>query len=552
MWRQPCTGDAATFTNSTIANMPSIAHCFLVLVVVAMCGMPPAAAQLTLQRYDSLAGIYYYTYNYPSVDHDGRPITLSALMCLPRITNPSADGGNDGGECFNNVVIACHATITSNKECPSSRLDDVGLVNDIAVMTGYASARGGAWSKPVDDPTCRNIVIMPDYQGYGVSKQSVHPYLNQELTAKQVLDATAYGLEQLRAGAFAADDSQTRALATSATHGMRHDWGTIAIGVSQGAAVALATQRYAEQNQLDTELRLRGSICADGPYDPIATLRFYTSEHSYHQKDIVTMPVAVAMLVKGLLECDPLMAGHRLEDYFSPEFIQTGIFQWIDNKSNPELEKTASEITRALYRLCRDGGNGLTTSQCRQLFPDYGHSLIRGYHAYGDLRRMLTDDAYHYLSNADSLSSTPEPGSAMHDLHLALMRNTITTDWMPAHPVALFHSTHDTVVPFDNFESAHRAFGEGCTLHVDTTSTSDHVDACREFLVNLTGTSPAERFIKLLCNHHGSDAVSDIHIDSPHGAADGIVYDLKGRVLPGVPQHEPYIRNRRIVLPSGR
>ena len=472
-------------------------------------------------------------------------------MCIPRITNPSTDGGYDGGECFNNVVIACHATITSNKECPSSRPDNIGLVNDIAVMTDYASVRSGVWSKPVDDPTCRNIVIMPDYQGYGVSKQSVHPYLNQELTAKQVLDATFYGLEQLYDGAFTADDSQTWAIATSATHGMRHDWGTIAIGVSQGAAVALATQRYAEQNQLDTPLRLRGSICADGPYDPLATLRFYTSEHPFHQKDIVTMPVAVAMLVKGLLESDPLMSTHQLEDYFSSEFVQTGIFQWIDNKANPDMEMTASEITRALYRLCRNGGNGLTASQCRKLFPDYGYSLIHGYHAYGDLRHMLTGEAYHYLSNADSLERMPVGGNAMQDLHLALLRNTITADWIPSHPVALFHSTDDTVVPFENFKSAYHTFNDWCTLHVDTTSTSDHVDACREFLVNLAGTSPAERFIKLLCNHHGSDAVSDIHIDSPHNTADGTIYDFNGRILPAAPQDMPYIRDRRIMLPTG-
>lgn len=516
-----------------------------------MCSCLPAAAQLTLQRYDSLTGIYSYTFNYQSIDHEGNPITLSALMCLPRITNPSTDGGRDGGECFNNVVIACHATITSNKECPSSRPDNLSVVNDVAVMTNYAAARNGILSKPVDDPTCRNIVIMPDYQGYGISKQSVHPYLNQELTAKQVLDATFYGLEQLYAGAFTANGSQTRELATSATHGMRHDWSTIAIGVSQGAAVALATQRYAEQNQLDTPLRFRGAICADGPYDPLATLRFYTSEHPYHKKDIVTMPVAVAMLVKGLVESDTLMRSHRLEDYFSTEFIQTGIFQWIDNKGDSDLEMTTSEITRAIYRLCRNGGNRLSASQCRQIFPDYGYSLIHGYHAYGNLRYMLTEKAYHYLSNPDSLNRTPLGGNAMQDLHLALMRNTITADWIPTHPVALFHSTEDTVVPFDNFESAYHAFSDRCTLHVDTTSTSDHVDACREFLVSLTGTSPAERFIQILCSHHDSDAVNDVHIDSPQHVDDENIYDLNGRMLPAVPHDMPYIRNHRIMLPTG-
>jgi hypothetical protein len=31
---------------------------------------------------------------------------------------------------------------------------------------------------------CYNLVIMPDYEGYGVTRSHAHPYLYQELTAR--------------------------------------------------------------------------------------------------------------------------------------------------------------------------------------------------------------------------------------------------------------------------------------------------------------------------------------------------------------------------------
>ena len=115
---------------------------------------------------------HLYSYTYPSVDADGNAVTLSSLMAVPTkmIWDDFAKP--------NNVVIGCHVTITSNYECP----------------TEY-NRTGGAWSWKTDigmqiyytrydffrQPCC--LVIMPDYEGYGISKSRPHPYLYQELTA---------------------------------------------------------------------------------------------------------------------------------------------------------------------------------------------------------------------------------------------------------------------------------------------------------------------------------------------------------------------------------
>ena len=66
---------------------------------------------------------------------------------------------------LNGIVIANHYTMTSNVEVPSNMLS----MESILVMKGYA-------------------VIMPDYVGYGLSREQVHPYLHWRSAAQTAVD----------------------------------------------------------------------------------------------------------------------------------------------------------------------------------------------------------------------------------------------------------------------------------------------------------------------------------------------------------------------------
>ena len=55
----------------------------------------------------------------------------------------------------------------------------------------YASFMGGEQA----DYVGRCIVIAPDYEGYGVTKDVPHPYLSQRVTAQQMIDGVKYGLQ---------------------------------------------------------------------------------------------------------------------------------------------------------------------------------------------------------------------------------------------------------------------------------------------------------------------------------------------------------------------
>jgi hypothetical protein len=91
----------------------------------------------------------------------------------------------------------------------------------------------------------------------------------------------------------------------------------------------------------------------------------------------------------------------------------------------------------------------------------------------------------------------------MEDLHRALDSNNLTKNWTPKHPICLYHSKRDTVVPWVNYESAVNAFrGPGITLYLDDTSNDkDHQDACASFYFAYFDTAPDINFIRRLCGY---------------------------------------------------
>ena len=66
------------------------------------------------------SGAYLYTYKYPSIDADGNKVVLSSMMGVPRAQFQF------GFAKPNNLLIACHETITSNFEAPTNYNNEGG------------------------------------------------------------------------------------------------------------------------------------------------------------------------------------------------------------------------------------------------------------------------------------------------------------------------------------------------------------------------------------------------------------------------------------------
>lgn len=405
--------------------------------------------------------MYWFRYYYPSINANGEPVTLSALAAFP----------DEDPDYINNVIIGCHVTITSNKEAPSEYYLTGSWQTDVGMLMWHASS-GTTIHKPESNQLYYNLVILPDYEGYGLTKDLPHPYLYQELTARQVVDATRYGIALY----------QNSSVIAEYRHPFRPGWKTASVGYSQGGSVAMATHRFIEQNGLDDELHFAGSVCGDGPYDPIAHVRYYIRENG----GLLNMPVVLPLILKGMLDSNPYMREHKMEDYLVKSFIDTGIVQWIVDKNDPGKEKTTDDITDALDALYESG-------YFRDVLLDDGKAYIY---------KLMVPEVYAYFSNNDNFNSLPTVRGVCEDLHMALESNNLTKGWTPTHPVKLWHYRSDTVVPYDNATSANTNLGAQCSLYTAGDNIFDpqwdHVGGGRVFYTGLNVGSAENEMLELI------------------------------------------------------
>lgn len=145
---------------------------WMLAAILTLCGaMTAQAAEVEvsdrLENDVRLDEAIYYTFNYPSVDAEGKPVVLSSLLVA---WNPEEPNVTDSIE---SVHIYSHFTITADDECPTS---DLNLKERILFMTLVKSSYGTE-SDESQNFISRSIIIAPDYEGYGVTKDLAHPYL---------------------------------------------------------------------------------------------------------------------------------------------------------------------------------------------------------------------------------------------------------------------------------------------------------------------------------------------------------------------------------------
>lgn len=383
-------------------------------------------------------GYQYMIYTYPSVTSDGTEVTLSSLMAWPIGKNYA---GKHKIKYVNNLIIGCHVTITSNDECPSKWPDTgaiEGLTTDVRMYVGHAGGGLGRFADD-DNPVYWDLVIMPDYEGYGATSTNNHPYLDQELTARQVVDGVRYGIAKYNTLTYGKDVGERC--------NWRSGWKSIAVGYSQGGSVAMAVHRLIETGGFADELHFAGSVCGDGPYDILATMKEYISW------DRVYYPVAAALILKGMTDHCPYIYHHQLSDYLSKNFLDSGIEGWINSKTYTTGD--IKDKLRAYYK----------TGKAIKVYEDKTHGDDLCYMRMQDL---LASEAYSYCKTVSIPSGqwyTTTEG-VYGDLQRACEANSLCHGWQPTHPMYLLHSYNDHVVPYVNAESALKAFGSNSNFHL--------------------------------------------------------------------------------------
>ena len=216
---------------------------------------------------------------YWSTDPQGDSLLVSGRVYLPK------------RRYLNGIVIANHYTICSDAEAPSN----MPSMESVFTMKGYA-------------------VIMPDYVGYGLSRDEVHPYLHWRSAAQTAVDLLNCMPELLD------------------YYGYSYPIDVVVSGYSQGGAVALGVTRMLEE--LDSTWIVRKLYAGAGPYDPAGTY-LYSME-----RDEMGIPAAIPMIVMGLSDAYDMEV--ELEDFFL-EPLLSNYEDWILSK-----EYTVSEINRLM------------------------------------------------------------------------------------------------------------------------------------------------------------------------------------------------------------
>lgn len=367
-----------------------------------------------LKRLKSLAGLTdgemgfrRVTYLYDSTDQYGEPVTLSAMV----LWLSSFNGEEWSDISPDDIMLMEHYTITSDAECPSAGYPFEAFVNG------------------------NSLVIMPDYIGYGATKDRVHPYLNHDVCASNSIDALLAG--------YALFDEVS-------SSDMNEDWTTIVAGASQGGGNALAVHKYMDTNpEVAAEWNFSYSYCAAGPYDPALTVE------KYLEAGKTDHPVLFPLTLESMRDSYPDIFG-RFED--------------ADIYSENYLEHKAV-IDEALQ------SKQYTTAKMNSLCVEH-------------LKVTRTDDLYVSEILLEDILS-PELLDRGSDVSKALFeclgKNDLTSGWVPVHPMKLYYSETDKVVPHENALDAFEAFGsEYVTLTKGMPL--DHGTCCALWMLDVMNT----------------------------------------------------------------
>jgi hypothetical protein len=213
---------------------------------------------------------------YPSVNLDMDTIMLSGKVILPKGRRPKR------------LILVSHYTVCSNKEAPSNCFSLEGIL----AKSGYG-------------------LIIPDYLGYGVTANELHPYLVMDNAARTVIDMYLAVREWLDAAGMSPEEKEI-----------------CLMGYSQGGATTMAVQslietEYHRSEDASKRIEIHRVFAGGGPYDVKATYEQFVNT------DLANYPVGVPLVVQGMILGNNLNI--KMEDLVRPR-ISDHIDEWINSK----------------------------------------------------------------------------------------------------------------------------------------------------------------------------------------------------------------------------
>ena len=259
---------------------------------------------------------------YQSWDTEYNDVILSGKVMLPKGRRPKR------------MIVVSHYTVGSNAEAPSNCFSMEGIL----VRMGYG-------------------LVIPDYQGYGVTVTDIHPYLVMETTALQVFDM------------WKAVESWLKAV------GMEPEEKAIdMMGYSQGGATTMATLHMIEQlndylpDSLQT--KVHRVYVGGGPYDVKATYERFVNT------DVAGYPVAVPLVLQGMIKGNNLNI--KMEDMVQP-WLCDKMDDWVNSKLYTTAQINGFIKTRVTHDLLTEEAMAQTSDKVAELYKAMTENSIVSY-----------------------------------------------------------------------------------------------------------------------------------------------------------------------------
>ncbi len=367
------------------------------------------------EKEDSLAavlganGLYMgfetWEYYYWSTDQYGKDVLLSSIVSWAKYW---WFGWNDLDP--NNIYLVEHYTILSDDERPTN---------------SYSKEQVALGD---------NLLIMPDYIGYGNTRDMLHPYLNHDVCALNSVDALAGGYKVFEEE----KDKDAK---------MEDDWKMYVTGCSQGGGNALAVHKYLDTHpEFAYKWRFDYSYCCAGPYSPRKTMDYYYST------DELAYPVIIPVVIKSMFDSYPDIMGKnwKEEDFYNDNYLAI--------KGDMDRLLAAKETA----------SKALIDSMKTMLGKAMG---LEGKKEKISVKDILSDSA---LCQTSAMTQA---------LYVCLDKNDLTKGWTPSHRIELYHSQEDDIVPYSNAQAVIDAFGDKVSMY--RSYEAGHIATCLKWMGSL-------------------------------------------------------------------
>ncbi len=249
---------------------------------------------------------------YPSIDGDYNEVTLSGKVMLPKGRRPKR------------MILVSHYTVGSDAEAPSNCFSLEGIL----VKLGYG-------------------LIIPDYRGYGITVDQIHPYLVMMETAYNITDMYFAVRDWLKAVDMAPEYEDIYLM-----------------GYSQGGANTMAVQYLCEMGYNDPKMPeyyipIHRVFAGGGPYDVKATYERFVNT------DTAGYPVAVPLVLQGMIKGNHLNIA--MEDMVQPWLCEK-IDEWVNCKRYTTGQINKLIGTKVTHKILTEEAMNQTSAKVAELY----------------------------------------------------------------------------------------------------------------------------------------------------------------------------------------